>query len=314
MQQNLDDFFTPVDESKNADENFINASSSVLASKTEQDGALKPQDESNLKPAYNPKEASDILKQAELSNKNLQTQSNRPLKLTGVRYLDDKIRADNVSMYDAYLAKKYLGIDNEKFSSLVHDGVMAIKGVGGTASMDKMGQDVEANNAYLRAILKSQGNLGTSSGLSRMLNFATNKLWGLDSNHAEFVTEMGNVVGAHARNLTGNGRTTEGARKDAQMQLGVGFTDEKQFLGQMLSAMKSTAVSQGETIKNNINKSLPVPQSVLENFARQQRAIDFVEKSANSNKPFNYKAFYELINGKQKAANAQANTSLRQIQ
>lgn len=240
------------------------------------------------------------MKQAQQTLEMAQNQSadeNLPqnyFKSTNVKYLDDKIKNNQATLYDAYIAKKYLGLDLSEYGDKTADlNINAkVKGLGMTTSHDKMYSDVDDSLAIDRTIMSSEGNLGVGAGLGRWIHKATGGL--VDTSQGEFIANTEMAAKALARTNGGGGRITNQQAKDAAEIVNPKFKDKENYLRHLLGVKKSMASTQEQTIRNNILKGATIPDAVLQNYKGNLDRIAYMEQALEKGK-FDYKKFASLM-------------------
>lgn len=147
--------------------------------------------------------------------------------MTGIAYFDKKIQNGNVSPYDAYLAKKYIGMDITLNGRLALDMKMQAnnKSISGTPVYNEIRETIsglEITDRVIKGADKEAGglifshkNAGVFGGINRWLNDKTGGLWGLNPNAKEYKNDVNTMVYSTARAQT-RGKTTNMAIQDAK--------------------------------------------------------------------------------------------------
>lgn len=214
---------------------------------------------------------------------------------TNIRYLDEKLKKNEVSAYDAFLANRFLGINVADYGDKTADLNLnaKVKGLGLTGSHDKMYSDIDDGNAIDRLIMSSEGNLGFFSNMARKLHSGTGGL--TPTSQGEFIANMENASKAFARTMNGGGKVSVQHTKDAKALIEAGNRDERQFLQRMLSVKKNGVSSKEQTIRNNIAKGVAIPDVVRQSYANDLKKIAFIENELKKGKGFDYKGYAKLL-------------------
>nr|AIA98806.1 phage protein [Helicobacter pylori] len=118
----------------------------------------------------------------------------QPNYLTGIKYLDNKIKNRSLSVFDYYMARKYLGMDlNVNLNgnlNITSENQTRVKNL--TSATSKIYDGIKALNLGDRLIEKAQDNSGIFSALKRFANEKTNGFYGLNSDEAETVNALKN--------------------------------------------------------------------------------------------------------------------------
>ncbi|WP_104638679.1 hypothetical protein [Helicobacter bizzozeronii] len=140
-----------------------------------------------------------------------QSQQNTPMPSTGIKQLDSKIKGRNLSLFDYYMAKNYLGINLGVFlgGSLELNQKMANR----TKATADVYETIKALDLGDNIINKAQENSGTISGLKRQLNKMTGGFISLSPELAQTDTAVNQYTYATARSLT-SGKVTNQTLED----------------------------------------------------------------------------------------------------
>ncbi len=147
---------------------------------------------------------------------------------TGIKYLDNKIKNRNLSAFDYYMARKYLGMDlNVNLNgnlNITSENQTRVKNL--TSATSKIYDGIKALNLGDRLIQKAQDNSGIFSALKRVANEKTNGLIGLNSDEAETMNALKNYSYSTARQM--GGQLTNQKIKDAQEMTKFGFRSKEE--------------------------------------------------------------------------------------
>lgn len=243
---------------------------------------------------FSMQQAQQTLEMAQNQNEAAQNLPQNYFKSTNVRYLDDKLKNNKTTLYDAYIAKKFLGLDLSEYGDKSADlNINAkVKGLGMTTSHDKMYSDVDDSLAIDRTIMSSEGNLGVGAGLGRWIHKTTGGL--IDTSQGEFIANTEMAAKALARTNGGGGRITNQQAKDAAEIVNPKFKDKENYLRHLLGVKKSMASTQEQTIRNNVLKGAEIPDVVLQNYKGNLDRIAYMENALKKGN-FDYKKFAALM-------------------
>lgn len=216
-------------------------------------------------------------------------------KFTNIRYLDEKLKKNEVSPYDAFLANKFLGINVADYGDKTVDLNLnaKVKGLGLTGSHDKMYSDIDDGNTIDRLIMSSEGNLGVFSNIARGLHTGTKGL--TPTSQGEFIANMENASKSFARTMNGGGKVSVQHTKDAKALIEAGNRSEKEYLERLLAVKKNALSSKEQTIRNNIAKGVSIPDVVRQSYANDLKKIAFMENELKSKKGFDYKGYAKML-------------------
>ncbi|MFB1283846.1 Coiled-coil domain-containing protein [Helicobacter pylori] len=174
--------------------------------------------------------------------------------LTGIKYLDNKIKNRSLSVFDYYMARKYLGIDlNVNLNgnlNITSENQTRVKNL--TSATSKIYDGIKALNLGDRLIEKAQDNSGIFSALKRFANEKTNGFYGLNSDEAETVNALKNYSYSTARQM--GGQLTNQKIKDAQEMTKFGFRSKEENTAR-ISQMQ-------ETLLNSLRKNVQMLESL----------------------------------------------------
>ncbi|NHA64511.1 Coiled-coil domain-containing protein [Helicobacter pylori] len=207
--------------------------------------------------------------------------------LTGVKYLDNKIKNRSLSVFDYYMARKYLGMDlNVNLNgnlNITSENQTRVKNL--TSATSKIYDGIKALNLGDRLIEKAQDNSGIFSALRRFANEKTNGFYGLNSDEAETVNALKNYSYSTARQM--GGQLTNQKIKDAQEMTKFGFRSKEENtarlgenqgrLIQILEQDINTLESLGGRVPNNVMLELLKHKKRLEHIQKNQGKIKLKE-------------------------------------
>lgn len=233
-----------------------------------------------------------------LIKQNLENGENAPrentFRSTNVRYYDEKLKNNDMSAYDAYLAKKFLGINVADYGDMTADINLnaKVKGLGLTSSHDKMYSDIDDGNSVDRLIMSSENNLGVKANFARWLHNATNGL--TPTSQREFMANEENAAKSIARTNSGGGKVPVQIAKDTKEMIKAGNRSEQEYLEQMLAVKKQMLSSKEQTIRNNIAKGVKIPQVVAQSYENDLKKVAYMEDALKKDK-FNYKEYSKYL-------------------
>ena len=282
----------------------------------------KPLDEIfdlNTAAVFDKEKSKSTLAQAEQSLANAQTQSEPQKELfksTNIEFLDNKLKNNKITMYDAYIAKKYLGMDLSEYGSSFENATH-IKGMGATTSNDRMFDDLANSEMLFNAIQGSQGNMGFWDGISTKIHKNLIKNWDLDENKREWLAINDNLANAHAKNLAG-GRINAQTQKMAKELFDFGTGSAQTGLNNYLAALKLQEATTRQNIQNNLNKGVSITPEILANYKRLYKGVEFMENErvqGRLNDDFDYSGFAKIRNSRfdNQAQNSKNEKNLRKL-
>lgn len=215
-----------------------------------------------------------------LNQKTLNDTKNEPI-ITGVAYIDDKIKNRELSVYEAYLANKYLGIDFGNFASarLKAD----VKQTNLTQTTKELGLMLNAL-ANSEEVLKRSNKTGTWNGLLTWLNQASNGFIGLDEERAK-LHAAGLQTAYAAADAMNNGKATNESRREARETFGVGFRDQDEVVARTAQAR--------EAMLNRIESLLADLQAKGGNLELNKSMATEILKQRAKQDYLNYRMHYE---------------------
>ncbi|MGL2716111.1 Coiled-coil domain-containing protein [Helicobacter pylori] len=207
--------------------------------------------------------------------------------LTGIKYLDNKIKSRSLSAFDYYMARKYLGMDlNVNLNgnlNIVSENQTRVKNL--TSATSKIYDGLKALNLGDRLIQKAQDNSGFFSALKRLANEKTNGFYSLSSDEAETVNALKNYSYSTARQM--GGQLTNQKIKDAQEMTKFGFRSKEENtarlgenqgrLIQILEQDINSLESLGGRASNSVMLELLKHKKRLEHIQKNQGRIKLKE-------------------------------------
>ncbi|WP_104753035.1 hypothetical protein, partial [Helicobacter baculiformis] len=200
---------------------------------------------------------------------------NAPTPTTGIAELDAKIASKNLSMFDVYLAKNYLGVD---LKDQLNGGLeVRAKITNRTKAVAELYDIAKSLDLGKNIIQKAQNNSGFWNGLKRKLNQMSGGLFGIDPELAQTDNALHNYAYAVARAL-GYGRTNLEQQKDAKEMV--------QF--KVRSAQENTS-RMAQTQDINLNYLLhqmnelralggEVPQDILKTYYKHKALVNYINE------------------------------------
>lgn len=208
-----------------------------------------------------------------------QAEGDTGLPKTGIKELDEKIASGNLSMFDYYKAKNFLGIDmnlyingNLNLNQKIANTTKATQGIYDTIKSLELGDNI---------IEKAQNNSGVLNGLRRKANELTGGFYSLEHDLAQTDNLATTYAYSVARAL-GNGKTNLEQQRDAKAMNAF----KAKSAEENTSRMGQNQDIQLTYLKNQIAEleSLGgrVPNEVYERLREYERKIDYI--NANNGK------------------------------
>ncbi|WP_231180597.1 Coiled-coil domain-containing protein [Helicobacter pylori] len=214
------------------------------------------------------------------ANANQSLEANEPSYLsTGIAYLDNKIKNRNITAFDYYMAKKFLGLD----LNVNLNGNLNIKSENKTrlASINKATQDIfddiKALDLGDDLIKKAQDNSGIFSALKRLANEKTSGLYGLNSDEAETVNALKNYSYSTARQM--GGQLTNQKIKDAQEMTKFGFRSKEENTARLGENQSRLIQILEQDINNLESLGGKVPESVILELVKHKKRLEHIQKN-----------------------------------
>ncbi|CRF48110.1 hypothetical protein HHE02_14200 [Helicobacter heilmannii] len=196
---------------------------------------------------------------------------------TGIKDLDRRVKTGDLTMFDYYLAKNYLGIDlNAQVNGSVE---LRQKIANRTQATQNMYQTLKALDLGDGLINKFQENSGIYSGLRRKLNEMTGGIIGVNANTAEFMTAMGQYVYSLASAINGGGKITNQAVNDARNIIDAGFRGKEENtarMGEAQSIQLKLLMRQMGEVQALGGK---IPKEALDALNKYRQKNDYIKKT-----------------------------------
>ncbi|WP_120910971.1 Coiled-coil domain-containing protein [Helicobacter pylori] len=222
-----------------------------------------------LKPTPKPQEienknneANQTLANESLANQNLAKESVKDLEAepsylsTGIDYLDKKIKDRNITVFDYYMAKKFLGID----LNVNLNGNLQIKSENKTrlASINKATQDIfddiKALDLGNDLIKKAQEQSGLINQVKLWINHKTRGLKGVDYDLAKMDVAKNTYSNRVAKTNAQGGQVTQKMRDQAAEMVNFGARSKEENTAR-ISQMQ-------ETLLNSLKKNIQMLESL----------------------------------------------------
>ncbi|EQL73342.1 hypothetical protein [Helicobacter pylori] len=197
-----------------------------------------------------------------LANESLANQSVKDLEdepsylSTGIAYLDNKIKNRTITVFDYYMAKKFLGMD----LNVNLNGNLNLKSENKTrlASINKATQDIFDDIKALDLgdvlIKKAQEHSGLINQVKLWINHKTRGLKGVDYDLAKMDVAKNSYSNRVAKIYAQGGQVTQKLRDQAQEALNFGARSKEENTAR-ISQMQ-------ETLLNSLNKNLQMLESL----------------------------------------------------
>ncbi|KMT68455.1 hypothetical protein [Helicobacter pylori] len=197
-----------------------------------------------------------------LANESLANQSVKDLEdepsylSTGIAYLDNKIKNRTITVFDYYMAKKFLGMD----LNVNLNGNLNLKSENKTrlASINKATQDIfddiKALDLGDDLIKKAQEHSGLINQVKLWINHKTRGLKGVDYDLAKMDVAKNSYSNRVAKIYAQGGQVTQKLRDQAQEMVNFGARSKEENTAR-ISQMQ-------ETLLNSLNKNLQMLESL----------------------------------------------------
>ncbi|WQZ83874.1 Coiled-coil domain-containing protein [Helicobacter pylori] len=198
---------------------------------------------------------------------------------TGIKYLDNKIKNRSLSVFDYYMARKYLGMDlNVNLNgnlNITSENQTRVKNL--TSATSKIYDGIKALNLGDRLIEKAQDNSGIFSALKRFANEKTNGFYGLNSDEAETVNALKNYSYSTARQM--GGQLTNQKIKDAQEMTKFGFRSKEENTARLGENQGRLIQILEQDINNLESLGGKVPESVILELFKHKKRLEHIQKN-----------------------------------
>ncbi len=215
----------------------------------------------------------------QLASENLK-EANEPSYLsTGIAYLDDKIKNRTITVFDYYMAKKFLGMDlNVNLNgnlNIKSENQTKIKNL--TSATSKIFYGIKALNLGDRLIEKAQDNSGIFSALKRFANEKTSGFYGLNSDEAETANALKNYSYSTARQI--GGQLTNQKIKDAQEMTKFGFRGKEENTARLGENQSRLIQALEQDINNLESLGGKVPERVILELLKHKNRLAYIQKN-----------------------------------
>ncbi|WQW76528.1 Coiled-coil domain-containing protein [Helicobacter pylori] len=229
------------------------------------------------KQAHNNSVALESLKQdkEQAHNNSVALEGKSSYISTGVKYLDNKIKNRSLSVFDYYMARKYLGIDLNVNLNITSENQTRVKNL--TSATSKVYDGIKALNLGDRLIEKAQDNSGIFSALKRFANEKTNGFYGLNSDEAETVNALKNYSYSTARQM--GGQLTNQKIKDAQEMTKFGFRSKEENTARLGENQGRLIQILEQDINNLESLGGKAPESVMLEYLKHKKRLEHIQKN-----------------------------------
>ncbi|WRC10618.1 Coiled-coil domain-containing protein [Helicobacter pylori] len=198
---------------------------------------------------------------------------------TGIKYLDNKIKSRSLSVFDYYMARKYLGIDlNVNLNgnlNITSENQTRVKNL--TSATSKIYDGIKALNLGDRLIQKAQYNSGIFSALKRFANEKTNGFYGLNSDEAETMNALKNYSYSTARQM--GGQLTNQKIKDAQEMTKFGFRSKEENTARLGENQGRLIQILEQDINNLESLGGRASESVMLELLKHKKRLEHIQKN-----------------------------------
>ncbi|WP_139543954.1 Coiled-coil domain-containing protein [Helicobacter pylori] len=199
--------------------------------------------------------------------------------LTGIKYLDNKIKSRSLSAFDYYMARKYLGMDlNVNLNgnlNITSENQTRIKNL--TSATSKIFDGIKALNLGDRLIEKAQNNSGIFSALKRFANEKTSGFFGLNSDEAETVNALKNYSYSTARQM--GGQLTNQKIKDAEEMTKFGFRSKEENTARLGENQGRIIQILEQDVNNLESLGGKVPEIVMLELLKHKKRLEHIQKN-----------------------------------
>ncbi|GAA8685746.1 hypothetical protein HpDR81_14750 [Helicobacter pylori] len=199
--------------------------------------------------------------------------------LTGIKYLDNKIKSRSLSAFDYYMARKYLGMDlNVNLNgnlNIVSENQTRVKNL--TSATSKIYDGLKALNLGDRLIQKAQDNSGIFSALKRLVNEKTNGFYSLSSDEAETMNALKNYSYSTARQM--GGQLTNQKIKDAQEMTKFGFRSKEENTARLGENQGRLIQILEQDINNLESLGGRASESVMLELLKHKKRLEHIQKN-----------------------------------
>ncbi len=208
--------------------------------------------------------------------------------LTGIKYLDNKIKNKSLNAFDYYMARKYLGMDlNVNLNgnlNITSENQTRVKNL--TSATSKVYDGLKALNLGDRLIQKAQDNSGIFSALKRFANEKTSGLIGLNSDEAETMNALKNYSYSTARQM--GGQLTNQKIKDAEEMTKFGFRSKEENTARLGENQGRLIQILEQDINNLESLGGKADPLVMLELLKHKKRLEYIQKNQGSIKTKEY--------------------------
>lgn len=193
--------------------------------------------------------------------------------ITGIKDLDERIKNRQLSMFDYYMAKNYLGINlgvhlngSLDLNQKIANRTKAIGAVYKTLQALDLGENI---------IHKVQDNSGKMNGLMRWANHKTGGVIGLDPELAQMDSAINRYIYSVA-DATTSGKITNQAVNDARAGADVAFRSAQENTNRINEMQNIHLTRLGQQIAEVQALGGQVPMSVYLKLAQHKARVDYI--------------------------------------
>lgn len=205
--------------------------------------------------------------------------ADRSTPVTGAKDLDQRIANKNLTMFDYYMAKKYMGIDlnahingtlnlNQNIQTRIANRTKATADIYETLKAIDMGNEI---------ITKAQDNSGVFNGVSRFLNQKTGGIWGIRPELAQ----TDNLVKAYSFSLgkaMGQGKLTNEQLKKAEEASDFKLRSRQENTNRMAQNQQTQLIYLENQMNNLKALGAAVPMDVVAKYLETQAKIAYINR------------------------------------
>lgn len=203
-------------------------------------------------------------------------------KPTNIAYFDDRLKNNTATLYDAYIAKKFMGLNLAEYGDTTKNVNLKgkLKTMSATGSMDRMSDNYAFNRIFENEFIQSEGNLGLWNGLSRKMHESFTN-WhpegDNDKSQIDFMRSNDQLTTADAKLRSGKGTATNQMREDSKKSYGTGTKDYETYLKERTAMAKNNLAQYESDIRNNLNKGHIPNKEVWQDFLQAKERAEYLE-------------------------------------
>ncbi len=175
---------------------------------------------------------------------------------TGIKYLDNKIKNRSLSVFDYYMARKYLGMDlNVNLNgnlNITSENQTRVKNL--TSATSKIYDGIKALNLGDRLIEKAQDNSGLINQVKLWINHKTRGLKGVDYDLAKTDNARISYANRLAKTMAQGGQVTQKLRDEAKAMTMWGARSKEENTARIAQTQ--------EVLLNSLRKNLQMLESL----------------------------------------------------